>query len=85
MIFKGHIRSNEDDWHLLSDGRVVSFHTAFPRKENTDSITFCSDSETWPSVTAQDLGIRYAFMRNATHEEIVMFLDGSDLELAERT
>lgn len=76
----GHIDldAHKKGWHELSDGTIVSFHTAFTSKDRTESVVFVSDNETFAGVTAERLGIKYFFMRNSTDDEIEDFLRGVD-------
>lgn len=82
----GHIDLDKDPgaehWYELSDGTIVSFHTAFLNKERTESVMFVSDNKTWPSITANELGYRYTFMRNSTREEIGEFMQEANISFA---
>ncbi len=60
-------------WHTLSDGTQVSYHTAL-NNGSMERTTFVSPKDVWASVTAQNLGIRYEFLRNATNKEIKDFI-----------
>lgn len=73
MTKVGEVSREKVDWFLLSDGRLVSVHVAFQDKERTQRVTFYSDNNTFPGVTAQRLGISYSFMRNATSPEAEAF------------
>lgn len=80
----GHIDLEEANafWYELSDGSIVSFHTAFLDKERTRSVMFVSDNKTWPSISADALGIEYTFIRNSTREEIAEFMRESNIMFA---
>lgn len=67
----GHIDETPVQWYVLKDGRVVSFHTAIT--DDGDRIFF-SDSDTWPSIAAESLHIKYTFMRNSTPKEVEDYL-----------
>ena len=77
----GHVEHSLIHWYHLEDGTKVSFHTAFIDKARTQSITFFSDSETWPSHTALDLGLGYVFMRNSTIKEIATFITENGIKI----
>ena len=77
----GHITPVKNNWYLLVDGQIVSFHTAFTDKERNHYEVFYSDSDTWPSMTAALLGVRYYFMRNATIKEAQNAIKEQDLEI----
>ena len=77
----GEVEKVEVSWYVLSDNRVVSFHTAYTVPDRTQSVTFFSDSDTFPGVTAQKLGIRYFFMRNATREEADACIAAKELDV----
>ena len=72
-------------WYVLEDGSVVSFHKLFADKERNEetSIMIYSDRNTWPSITAQELGLGYVFMRNATTNEVNGWLKENDLVIKE--
>ena len=78
----GRIAEQENHWYHLSDDTIVSFHTAFLDKERTVSTIFVSDENTWPSITADRLGINYFFMRNSTREEIAEFMEDANIVFA---
>ena len=40
-----------------------------------------SDSETWPSITAEKLGIKYTLLVNATQDEAAGFFEAEGIEL----
>ena len=73
----GEVNREKVDWFLLSDGRLVSLHVAFEehpaRNPNAIRHMIYSDNETFPGVTARNLGIDYAYMRNATANEAESF------------
>ena len=70
----GRVEEKENHWYQLSDGAIVSFHTAFTNKERTKYVIFASDDATWPSITAAKLHIQYFFMRNSTPAEVKEFM-----------
>lgn len=59
-------------WYVISEG-VFSFHTAF-ESYDAEGVVFMSPHNVWPSITAQQEGIKYVFMRNSTQEEIAQWL-----------
>ena len=73
------------NWYVLEDGSVVSFHKLFADKERSEetSTIMYSDRNTWPSITAQELGLGYVFMRNATTNEVDGWLEENDLVIKE--
>jgi len=73
----GHIKERTDpDWYSLKNGKIVSVHV-------TDAgETFMSDSETWPSIMAEKLGIKYKLLVNATKEDALAFFEAKEIELA---
>lgn len=71
----------QNHWYRLSDSKIVSFHTAFTNKDRSKSVMFVSDNETWPSITAEKLGISYTYMRNSTPEEIADFLKDARIKV----
>jgi len=80
----GHVNDDKYEWFVLSDNRVVSFHTAYLDKERTEQTTFFSDSDTFASVTAQQLGIKATFIRNATEAETNKFIIENELVIQDR-
>ena len=82
----GHIEER-DYWYSLKSGKIVSVHAAFNKNEDKnlegagEPYFFMSDSETWPSITATNLGIAYTFMRNATSTEAKRFFTGQGVEV----
>lgn len=79
----GQVSKQDVDWYLLKDGRLVSFHTAFKDKDRTQSVTLFSESDSYPSNTAQNLNISYSFMRNATKKEAKALIDKLSLKVKE--
>lgn len=90
----GRVAGNVNDisrgvtWFVLSDGRVVTVHKAFhehPAGVNEPKYTmFVSDNETFASVTAQQLGIDYYLLVNASDVEAEQFLAESGETIKER-
>ncbi len=72
----GHVAERDSGWYSLKSGKIVSVHIT-----NND-IIFMSDSETWPSVTAERLGIKYKLLVNASHSIALEFFEKEGIELA---
>ncbi|KKK94666.1 hypothetical protein LCGC14_2680550 [marine sediment metagenome] len=71
----GHVGTRDSGWYGLKSGKIVSVHI-------TDNGTvFMSDSETWPSVTAEKLGIKYKLLVNASREQVSRFFEREGIEL----
>ena len=72
----GHVATRDSGWYGLKSGKIVSVHIT-----NTGEL-FMSDSETWPSVTAERLGIRYKLLVNASDMDAMEFFEKEGIELA---
>jgi hypothetical protein len=72
----GHVKEHDSAWYALKTGKIVSVHITNKGK------MFMSDSETWPSVTAARLGIKYTLLVNATDVEARYFFKEEGIELA---
>ena len=71
----GHIGTRDSGWYSLKSGKIVSVHIT-----DTGEL-FMSDSKTWPSVTAERLGIKYKLLVNASNEEADKFFEREGIEL----
>ena len=71
----GHVGTRDSGWYGLKSGKIVSVHI-------TDKgEVFMSDSETWPSITAERLGIRYKLLVNASNEDALELFEMKGIEL----
>ena len=63
-------------WYELETGEIVTFHTALSYNDDRVTLkrTFVADRETWPSLVAGSLGIRYHLLRIATDMEREEFM-----------
>jgi len=71
----GHIKEYDSGWYSLKSGKIVSVHIT------QDGEMFMSDSETWPSVTAEKLGIKYTLLVNATRKDALEFFEKEGIKL----
>ncbi len=71
----GHVKEHDSSWYSLKTGKIVSVH------KTQNDIFFMSDSETWPSITAEKNGIKYTLLVNATQEEAARFFEAEGIEL----
>ena len=74
----GEITDINQYWYML-DSSKVSFHTAFNKDKKP--ITFISPEKVWASITAQNLGINYEFLNNATLEEIQSYVTANNCDI----
>ena len=71
----GHVKIHDSAWYALKTGKIVSVHITETGR------MFTSDSDTWPSITAARLGIKYTLLVNATQEEATRFFEAEGIEL----
>lgn len=67
------------NWYVLDAGdsetTTVSFHVAYFDKAREKSVVFYSDKDTFAGRTAERMGLKYTFIRNATAEEAEKLID----------
>jgi len=82
----GHVAKRDVAWYVLDDDSVVTFHKVYTDKEHTqeNSTIIYSDNDTWPSVRAQELGISYTLMTNATTKEVTEWLEDNPHVVVEK-
>ena len=72
----GHVAERDSGWYSLKSGKIVSVHIT------NENVVFMSDSETWPSITAERLGIKYKLLVNASNNEAKEFFKREGIELS---